>query len=471
MKKAHKKQLIKYIIGDYIAANAAWFLLNIFRYDYIAASNGFENFESYFSFAKIMLGQTIIPFLWLTIYYFSGYYNSPMQKSRLHEFNKTLYSIQIGVLFIFFAIVVDDLPRDYHVYYKLLAILFGGQFIFTYGFRVFLTQRLTKKIHNRIIGFNTLIIGSGKRAQKFAAELDSQKQSLGNRIIGFIQLDINEENQLKKPIWAWSELECIIYEYEIEELIVIPESTNERELFELLSKLYHFNLPIKTIANKNSILSRSVKMTAIYASPMIEITRDNMSEGEKNIKEAFDRIVALFVLITLSPLYAWLAWKIKTSSHGDIFYRQKRIGYRGKPFYMIKFRSMKMDAEKDVPRLSSEDDERITTFGRMMRKYRLDELPQFWNVLKGEMSLVGPRPERDYFINLITERVPSYNLLLSVKPGITSWGMVKYGYANNVDKMIERLQFDLIYLENRSLSIDIKILIYTIKTILTGKGM
>lgn len=471
MKKAHKKQLIKYIIGDYIAANTAWILLNVFRYDYMAISNGFKNLESYLTCTKIILGQAFIPIIWLTIYYFSGYYNTPMRKSRLQEFNKTLYSIQIGVLLIFFAIVVNDLPRDYHVYYKLLAILFGGQFVFTYGIRMFFTQRLTKRIHNRIVGFNTLIIGSGKRAQKLAAELNSQKQSLGNSIVGFIELDKNERVELDKPVWTWSELEHIIHEYEIEELIVIPESTNEKELFEPLSKLYHFNLPIKAIADENNILSRSVKMTAIYASPMIEITRDNMSEGEKNIKNIFDRIVAFLVLIIFSPLFAWLAWKTKKSSRGDIFYRQERIGYRGKPFNMIKFRTMKMDAEQGTPQLSSEEDERITTFGRMMRKYRLDELPQFWNVLKGEMSLVGPRPERDYFIKLITEKAPSYNLLFSVKPGITSWGMVKYGYANTVDKMIERLQFDLIYLENRSLSIDIKILIYTIKTILTGKGM
>lgn len=471
MKKAQKKQLIKYIIGDYIAANAAWVILNIFRYEYIAISNGFNNFESYFFCFKILLGQALAPLIWLIIYYFSGYYNTPMRKSRLQEFNKTLYSVQIGVLIFFFSIVVNDLPRDYHVYYKLLAILFCGQLFFTYGIRALITQQLTRKIHHREIGFNTLIIGAGKRAQDLAQELNSQKQSLGYSIVGFVELEEKATIAQDKPIWKREEIERIINEKEIEELIVVPESTDEKELFEPLNELYRFNLPIKAIADKNNILSRSVKMTAIYASPMIEITRDNMSEGEKNIKKVFDRIIAFIVLCLFSPLFAWLAWKIKSSSPGDIFYRQERIGYRGKPFSMIKFRTMRMNAEKGTPQLSSYGDERVTTFGRTMRKYRLDELPQFWNVLKGDMSLVGPRPERDYFVKQIIEKAPSYNLLFSVKPGITSWGMVKYGYANSVEKMIERLQFDLIYLENRSLNIDIKILIYTIKTILTGKGM
>lgn len=471
MKAAYQKQLIKYIIGDYVAANLAWVSLNAFRYNFMATCNSFQDFYSYISCPQIILGQIICPLLWLVIYYFSGYYNSPMRKSRLQEFNKTLYSIQIGVIFFFFIVVFKDLPGDYRIYYKLIGILFSSQFLFTYGIRVLLTQSVTKKIHNREFGFNTLIIGAGERAKKLASELDSQKQSLGYSIVGFMELDKNAIVAQNKPIWEWDKIDQIIHEKEIEEIIVVPESTNKKELLEPLSQLYHFNLPIKAIADENNILSRSVKMTAIYDLPMIEITRDNMSDGEKNFKEVADKVIAFIALCTFSPLFVWLAWKIKKSSPGDIFYKQERVGYRGKPFSIIKFRTMKMDAEQGTPQLSSEDDDRMTPFGRTMRKYRLDELPQFWNVLKGEMSLVGPRPERDYFVQLITQKAPSYYLLFSVKPGITSWGMVKYGYANTVDKMIERLQFDLIYLDNRSLSIDIKILIYTIRTILTGKGM
>ncbi|WP_321518680.1 sugar transferase [uncultured Bacteroides sp.] len=471
MKISQRKQLIKYLSGDYIAANVIWLLTNIYRYDYIASSLGFDNLASYLFSEKILAEQVFIPLFWLLLYYFSGYYNNPMKKSRLFELNKTLVSVEIGVLIVFFAIVINDLPRDYKVYYKLLGILFLGQFLFTYAIRALITQKLTKKIHNRKAGFSTLIVGAGERAQKLAAELDSQPQSLGYLITGFI--DIGKDTCIikDKPVGKWDDIGKIIREQGIEEIIVAPDSTNEKELFELLNGLYHYNLPIKAITLENSVLARKVKMSAIYGTPMIEVTRDNMSEGEKNIKKALDRIIAAGALILLSPLFAWIAWKIKKDSPGSIFYVQERLGYRGKPFSMIKFRTMKMDAENGNPQLSCENDSRVTNIGKILRKYRLDELPQFWNILKGEMSLVGPRPERKFYVDQVICKAPYFYQTLSVKPGITSWGMVKYGYANTVDKMIERLQYDLIYLENRSLGIDIKILIYTIRTILTGKGM
>ena len=472
MNKNQRKQLIKYLSGDYIAANIIWFLVNIYRYDYIASSLGFANLTSYLFSGTVLTGQVVIPFFWLLLYYFSGYYNTPMRKSRLFELNKTLVSVEIGVLIVFFVIVVNDLPRDYHVYYQLIGLLFLGQFILTYGIRALITQNLTKKIHNRKIGFNTLIVGTGERALKLMRELDSQPQSLGYLVKGLINLGKEPCAIKDKQVGKWDDIENIIRKQDIEEIIVAPDSTNEKELFELLNDLYRHNLPIKAIASENSVLSRSVRMSSIYATPMIEITRDNMSEGEKNIKKVLDRIVAAFALLLLSPIFVWIAWKIKKGSPGNVFYLQERLGYRGKPFTIIKFRTMKMNAEGGgEPQLSCENDNRITDIGKVMRKYRLDELPQFWNVLKGEMSLVGPRPERKFFVDQIVCKAPYYYQTFSVKPGITSWGMVKYGYANTVDKMIERLQYDLIYLENRSLSIDIKILIYTIRTIFTGKGI
>jgi exopolysaccharide biosynthesis polyprenyl glycosylphosphotransferase len=471
MKINQRKQLIKYLSGDYIAANVIWVLVNIYRYNYIASSLGFDNLADYLLSEKVLTGQVIIPFFWLLLYYFSGYYNSPMRKSRLLELKKTLVSVEIGVLIVFFVIVINDLPRDYHVYYKLLSILFVGQFLFTYSIRALITQQLTKKIHSRQIGFNTLMVGAGERAQKLAQKLDIMPQSLGYLITGFIEIEKEPRVIKDKPVGRWDDIEDIIHEQDIEEIIVAPDSTDEKELFRLLNGLYHYNLPIKAIAEENSVLSRRVKMATIYATPMIEITRDNMSEAEKNIKKALDCIIAAGALILLSPLFAFIAWKIWRNSPGNIFYLQERLGYRGKPFMMIKFRTMKTDAENGTPLLSCENDNRVTNIGRILRKYRLDELPQFWNILKGEMSLVGPRPERKFFADQIVCKAPYFYQTLSVKPGITSWGMVKYGYANTVDKMIERLQYDLIYLENRSLGIDIKILIYTIKTILTGKGM
>jgi len=281
MKINQRKQLIKYLLGDYIAANVIWFLANIYRYDYIASSLGFDNLSSYLFSGNVLTGQVAIPFFWLLLYYFSGYYNTPMKKSRLFELNKTLVSVEIGVLIVFFVIVVNDLPRDYHVYYQLVGILFFGQFILTYGIRALITQNLTNKIHNRKIGFNTLIVGTGERALKLMQELDSQPQSLGYLIRGFINLEKEPCVVKDKPVGKWEDIENIIQKKDIEEIIVAPDSTDEKELFELLNDLYRYNLPIKAIAGENSVLSRSVKMSSIYATPMIEVTRDNMSEGEK----------------------------------------------------------------------------------------------------------------------------------------------------------------------------------------------
>ena len=176
-------------------------------------------------------------------------------------------------------------------------------------------------------------------------------------------------------------------------------------------------------------------------------------------------------MLLLSPLFVYIAWRVKKDSPGPVFFRQERIGYLGQPFGMYKFRTMYVNAEENGPSLSSEDDPRVTPFGRIMRKYRLDELPQFWNVLKGDMSLVGPRPERKYFIDEIVKMAPYYYLLHNVRPGITSLGMVKYGYAASVDKMVERMEYDILYYENMSLTLDLTILIYTVKTVLTGKGI
>ena len=273
-------------------------------------------------------------------------------------------------------------------------------------------------------------------------ELEEPRQPLGYHIVGFIQVNgetpAPETEGKRFPI---SELPRLCQEMNIHELIVAPEENNPAELHRLINTLYPLNLPIKLGIDEFNIISSRVRLTNIYGAPLIDMSNCAISESGKNMKRAIDVVAAFVALILFSPLFLILALLIKRDSKGPVFYKQERIGYRHKPFKIYKFRTMKVDAEQGKPMLSGENDSRITKIGKVLRKYRLDELPQFWNVLKGDMSLVGPRPEREYFIRQIVERAPYYVLLHQIRPGITSWGMVKYGYARNVDEMIARLKY------------------------------
>ncbi|MDE5871816.1 MAG: sugar transferase, partial [Muribaculaceae bacterium] len=256
----------------------------------------------------------------------------------------------------------------------------------------------------------------------------------------------------------------------IDQIILAPEKTNEEEILNLVYQLFPIGKPIKLSPDTINFMTSSITLKDIKGFPLVDLTHSSMSESEKNIKRAFDVVASVVMLIILSPVFLMLAIWVKTESKGPVFYRQERIGLKERPFDIIKFRTMREDAEANGPQLSSDDDPRVTRSGRIMRKYRFDELPQFWNVLKGEMSLVGPRPERKYFINKIIELAPYYTLLYQTRPGITSWGMVKYGYASSVQEMVERSKFDLIYISNMSILVDLKIMLYTVLTILEGKG-
>jgi polysaccharide biosynthesis protein PslA len=218
------------------------------------------------------------------------------------------------------------------------------------------------------------------------------------------------------------------------------------------------------------IISGAVQTSDVMGTPLIDVHSGLLPSWQKNLKRFVDLFISIIASVLLSPLLVYTAVRTAFSSKGTILYRQERIGYKGKPFIIYKFRSMVQDAENNGPMLSSEDDERITKWGRIMRKWRLDELPQLWNIIKGEMSLVGPRPERKFYVEQIVEQHSEYKYLFKVKPGLTSWGMVKFGYASSVEEMIQRMPFDLMYVENVSLLLDLRIMILTLATILKGKG-
>ncbi|MDR3993638.1 sugar transferase [Parabacteroides sp.] len=466
MKKS--KQAGKYILSDFISASVAWLLFNILRYEVFAIDEGADSLLDYLQYPGVLGGQVVIPLFWLVLYYFSGYYNKPFGKSRLTELFSTFITVLIGTVFVFFALLLDDIPRSIDIYYKLFFGMFGLQFFITYIPRLLITQSGMRKIKNREWAMKVLIIGAGGKAVRIAHDL----YRLGYDICGFVSEDERtpvkaDRNQVLGTV---EDIPVLMEKENVDEIVLAVESKNNKALLGILYSLYRYKRPIKVLADQFNMLSK-IQLRTIRGIPLVDVTDNNFSPAEQNIKLFLDKVCSVVALLLLSPLFAYIAWRVKKDSPGPVFFRQERIGYLGQPFWMYKFRTMYVNAEENGPSLSSEDDLRVTPFGRIMRKYRLDELPQFWNVLKGDMSLVGPRPERKYFIDEIVKTAPYYYLLHNVRPGITSLGMVKYGYAASVDKMVERMEYDILYYENMSLTLDLTILIYTVKTVITGKGV
>lgn len=461
-----KLQRLKYMLTDIISAAIAWSAFYYFRKVKIENSV-FEVDEKYY------LGVVLIPLFWLALYKLAGIYKNIYRKSRLKELGQTILLSFLGVLFIFFSLLLDDEVISYKQYYETFVALLSFHFISTFIPRFILSSNTAHKIHNRVIGFNTLLIGSNHKAFETYQEIETTERPAGFNFVGFVHINGNNGSILKEHIphlGGTDKILEVISNKEIEEVIIAIETSEHGNIKSLLTELDKVNVNIKITPDMYDILSGSVKMTSIYSTPLIAISKSIMPEWQISIKKTMDILISLFVTVFFMPLFVATAIMVKFSSKGPVFYTHERIGLHGKPFTIYKFRSMYIDAEKQGPALSSQNDNRITPFGKFMRKIRLDETPQFYNVLKGDMSLVGPRPERQYYIDQIVIKAPHYIHLQKVKPGITSWGQVKYGYAENVEEMIARLKYDVIYIENMSLLVDFKILIYTILTVIRGRG-
>ena len=468
-----KRQAIKYFICDFFAAMLVWVLFFTYRKIYI--EHEWEWYQHLFSNKRFYIGSVFIPICWVVVYYLQGTYHEPYRRSRLIEFIQTLYTTLLGVLILFFVLLLDDNIQSYKNYYKSFAVLFSLQFLLTAIPRFILSSATNHKIQKRKIGFNTLIIGSNENAWNIFNEIQNLKEGNGNLFTGFIHIDerngFSEKLIEKLPhLGELTDLVSVIKKNNVDEIIIALESSEHNYIQQILNDTIDVDVRIKLIPGVYDILAGSVKFTSVIQAPLIELNREIAPRWQINAKRIFDVLFSFFVLIIFSWLFIILAIIVKLTSKGPVFFSQERLGLHGRPFKIIKYRSMYIDAEKHGPALSSENDPRITSFGLFLRKSRLDEFPQFFNVLIGQMSIVGPRPERKFFADKIIEKAPHYKHLHRVRPGITSWGQVKFGYAENVDEMIKRLKYDLLYAENMSLLVDIKIIIYTILIVFQGRG-
>lgn len=482
-----RKQTLKYILCDTLAALLSWTALFTFRKLVLESSQALSQscIHTIITDPNFWFGLVLIPAGWLSLYTIMGTYRNVLRKARLKELLDTLLASLIGAMVIFFLLLLDDTVTSYRQHYLAFLFLLVVHFTITYLLRLLITSQTVRRVHSRQIGFPTLLIGSGNKALHTYLDIENQETYSGNIFVGYVNvtdsqataLSVSQEadcqplSNIMPHLGTTDDLRTLIERHNVEEVIIALED-NQKHLINNI--LQHLNasadLIIKITPDAHDLIVGSVKQESIFHSPFIVINNRLMAEWQYSVKRIADVVIALLAMVVLSPVYLITAIIVRITSPGPVFYAQERIGLHGKPFRMHKFRSMYVDAEKTGPALSKDDDPRITPFGRFMRKVRLDEIPQFYNVLRGTMSIVGPRPERQFYIDQIVRRAPEYLLLQRIKPGITSWGQVKYGYASTVDEMIERLRYDLLYLDNMSITTDLKIMVYTGKIILQGRG-
>lgn len=465
-------QRLKYVVMDFITTSIAFFLFNICRYNMLDLGQySYPSLEFFLFSNKLLIEQIIVPVFLLGIFWLSGYYNEPLRKSRLVEALNTLISTFIATLFIFFALLINDTTGVKLKDYELLLVLFGLLTFTVYCGRRIITNQTIRHLRTRSWIYSTLIIGNSPKSRSVYKKLRDSGSVWSYDVVGFIRLEGETQVEDGMPTWEWEDIERIFRERKIDQIVLAPESIRDRELMRVLKRLFPLECPVKIAPDTLSYITGNIRLDDIHGIPFIDMTSPRLSEFQKNAKRTIDVCSALIGGLLAIPLLAIAAIGVKISSPGPIIYSQERIGRGRKPFRIYKFRSMHVDAEKEGPKLSNDHDDRVTGWGRIMRKYRIDELPQIWNVLKGEMSLVGPRPERAFFIEQIVKRAPYYGLIFQVRPGVTGWGMVKHGYASTIEEMVSRSRYDLLYLNNMSLTTDFKILIHTVNTVIKGSGV
>ncbi|MEO8233186.1 MAG: sugar transferase [Ignavibacteriota bacterium] len=464
MSKSTEKILL--LLIDFFMINAAWFV-----YSYIRLQTGWFNL---LVAPEFFVPMFVTYFYWLIIFIFVGMYRTWFASSRFDEISSLFKATFFGIFLLFFLIFLDDYLHNVSNATRILIFIYWGLFLFFVG---------SGRIFIRSVQRNLLIKGIGRRCglvvgynPKGKEVLDSIKNApaLGIDIQAFVAVrneNIGREYDGINVEGTTDQLVEIIEKYNAKEIIIALEKEDHDVLVDVISKTEGKNLSLKIVPDLYEILSGQARTSQIYGIPLIDIMPELMPEWEKKIKRIMDIFVSLLLLIFSSPILILTAIGIKIDSKGPVLFKQERLGQNGKPFNVLKFRSMIVDAEKySGPVWSQKDDPRVTRMGKFVRRVRIDEIPQMYNVLKGEMSLVGPRPEREFFVEKLSKEIPYYKRRLKVRPGVTGWAQIKHKYDETIEDVKIKLRYDLFYIENMSIRMDFKILLRTVYVVIFGKG-
>ncbi len=453
----------KIIFFDFFAVNLAWICYYLLRVE--------SQIIEVQAKPDLILPMMIMYLFWLSVFIFFGLYRAWYAKSRTDEFAAIFRAISVGCIGLFFVIFFDDERNATYSANRSIILMYWVLMLFFVGVGRIGVRSFRKRLLMRGIGQSeTIIVGTGAKAVELFESV-KKYPALGYNVIGFLSLD-EEKKSLPLPVLGGIEnIPELIQKNSIRNILLALDSQQRETVLSVVSLSTGFDVSIKIIPDMYDIISGQARTNQIYGFPLIEIMPHIMQPWEESAKRLTDITVSILILTISSPIWIFAAIAIRLNSPGPLVYSQERVGFNGKLFYMHKFRSMYQDAESRTgPVWATSNDPRITSVGKFLRKTRLDEIPQFFDVVRGEMSLVGPRPERPHFVEMLSKEIPLYKRRLSVKPGITGWAQIKQGYDTSIEDVKSKVRYDLFYIENMSFRMDIKILLMTFYVMITGKG-
>lgn len=466
------KEVFLTLVGDFIVLVGGWYLFYYLRFELglTGESTGGDP-------PQLLLPAIVIAIYWILIFTIFGLYRKFYLISRFDEIIRVAKITIIGTLILFFLLFIDtlgwtdeNLAQAKTVTFVYWVVVFGVVSVNRLIFRTVQKWRAQrgKGLHQAVI------VGTGPTAETVYENL-KRNPTLGMSVQGFVSVNgadsETQSNNSAEVLGNIKNLKSIIEKREVQDVIVALDDHNGEDLISVLDQVDQPDVSVKILPDFHQLISGLNQTNQIFGLPLIEVMPDPMPTWEKFVKRAMDILLATLILLITLPIILVIVAIIRLDSKGPAIYKQKRVGIYGREFNIYKYRTMYQDAEKKSgPMWAEEDDPRITPVGYWLRMLRLDELPQLVNVLKGEMSLVGPRPERPYFVDKFKKEIPLYSRRLRVKPGITGWAQVKWRYDSSFEDVKEKTKYDLFYVENMSLRMDMKILINTVYTVMAGKG-